>query len=124
MPPTDSPGPDSRFIQANERTLLAWVRTSLALVTFGFVIARLGTWLDAIQPDRRTSRSWHAAALGACFVVMALIVDILALVRYRRVLAALRAGREVPVDKVPLLFGWAAVALSVLVVVYMVADVL
>jgi uncharacterized membrane protein YidH (DUF202 family) len=41
--------PDSRFVQANERTLLAWIRTGLALVTFGFVIARLGAWLNAVQ---------------------------------------------------------------------------
>jgi putative membrane protein len=32
-------------ILANERTFLAWVRTSIALMTFGFVIARFSLWL-------------------------------------------------------------------------------
>ena len=30
---------------ANERTFLAWIRTSIAVVTLGFVIARFSVWL-------------------------------------------------------------------------------
>jgi putative membrane protein len=118
--PSKSPSePDSRLVQANERTLLAWIRTSLALVTFGFVIARLGAWLNAIQPERRaTSPSHWAATLGTCFVLLSLVVDVLALIRYRRVVAALRGGQPVPLDRFPVVFGWLVVALGVLVVVY------
>jgi putative membrane protein len=43
---------DPRQLQANERTLLAWVRTGLALVTFGFVVAGIGAWLRMLG-DRR-----------------------------------------------------------------------
>ena len=35
--------------QANERTFLAWLRTSLALIGFGFVIARFGLFLRELQ---------------------------------------------------------------------------
>jgi hypothetical protein len=31
--------------QANERTLLAWIRTGIALMAFGFAIARFGLFL-------------------------------------------------------------------------------
>lgn len=34
-----------RLHQANERTLLAWVRTALAMMGFGFVVARFGLFL-------------------------------------------------------------------------------
>ena len=30
---------------ANERTFLAWIRTTIALISLGFVLARLGPWL-------------------------------------------------------------------------------
>ncbi|WP_239651307.1 YidH family protein [Neosynechococcus sphagnicola] len=35
--------------QANERTFLAWLRTSLALIGFGFVIARFSIFLRQLQ---------------------------------------------------------------------------
>jgi inner membrane protein YidH len=34
---------------AAERTLLAWIRTGLALMGFGFVVARFGIFLEQIQ---------------------------------------------------------------------------
>src|ERR1700730_16404409 len=34
---------------AAERTFLAWIRTGLALVGFGFVVARFGLFLRALQ---------------------------------------------------------------------------
>ncbi len=33
---------------ANERTFLAWIRTSIAVVSLGFVIARFSFWLDEL----------------------------------------------------------------------------
>ena len=34
---------------AAERTFLAWIRTGLALMGFGFVVARFGLFLQEIQ---------------------------------------------------------------------------
>src|SRR5262245_33352218 len=31
---------------ANERTFLAWIRTSIAMISLGFVVARFGLWLS------------------------------------------------------------------------------
>jgi putative membrane protein len=39
--PDDSSEPDARFSYANERTFLAWIRTSLGLVTAGLAITQL-----------------------------------------------------------------------------------
>ena len=34
---------------AAERTVLAWIRTGLALMGFGFVVARFGLFLQSLQ---------------------------------------------------------------------------
>lgn len=65
---------DLRILQANERTLLAWVRTGLALMAFGFVIARLALWwrLEAHGDGGEVSLLVGAAVVGlgaACQVV-------------------------------------------------------
>jgi putative membrane protein len=55
-----TPLPDDRKATeylANERTFLAWIRTSIAVITLGFVIAKFGVWLREIA-----TRLGHAFA--------------------------------------------------------------
>lgn len=40
--------PDPRVFFAAERTFLAWIRTGLALMGFGFVVARFGLFLREV----------------------------------------------------------------------------
>ena len=44
MSSTSRPVDDPRVYLAAERTFLAWVRTSMSLMGFGFVIARFAFW--------------------------------------------------------------------------------
>jgi uncharacterized protein (DUF302 family)/uncharacterized membrane protein YidH (DUF202 family) len=62
---------------AAERTLLAWVRTGLALMGFGFVVARFGLFLERLQfvQNASTVRTfgfslWFGTALIAAGVVV------------------------------------------------------
>src|SRR6202041_3840553 len=51
---------------AAERTVLAWIRTGLVLMGFGFVGARFGLFLQELQAAEHTS-SAHAYGLSLWF---------------------------------------------------------
>jgi uncharacterized protein (DUF302 family)/uncharacterized membrane protein YidH (DUF202 family) len=60
---------------AAERTLLAWIRTGLALMGFGFVVARFGLFLQELQAMQNTAAAqtyglslWFGTALIAAGV--------------------------------------------------------
>jgi putative membrane protein len=80
---------------AAERTLLAWVRTGLALMGFGFVVARFGLFLNEIAAahgvpaDPPPGRSlW----IGAALIALGVVVNVLAAVGHVRLLGRLRRG--------------------------------
>jgi putative membrane protein len=76
--------------QANERTFLAWLRTSIALITFGFAIARFGLFLRQFQASYTQSNySQHSLLnsenLGIIFIVFGIVTIALAAWRYSQV---------------------------------------
>lgn len=100
--------PDPRFTLANERTFLAWVRTSLALLAGGIAVeAFTGNVFDPLTRK----------VLGSVLLAIAALIALTAGFRWMRVERAMRNGRPLPLPLlVPLLAIGAAVASVVLVV--------
>lgn len=83
----DGTEPDPRFTLANERTFLAWVRTSLAFLAGGI----------ALQAFDLPTLSAQAQRLGAVAVVaVALLIALIAAARWVRVERAMRHHRPLP----------------------------
>jgi putative membrane protein len=98
---TDSPPPgDSQFREhaANERTLLAWIRTGIALMAFGFAIARFGLFLRQIAQVGQVHirQGMGSAWFGVALVVIGLLTNAAATVRYGHVRRALVERRSAP----------------------------
>lgn len=95
-PPETSGHPDYRFTLANERTLLAWLRTGLALVAGGVAVA-------TYAPDLGVP--WGSAAIALALVLVGLGTALAGYRRWRANEAAIRAGGPLPE-------GWVVPALT------------
>ena len=76
----------------NERTFLAWVRTNVALIGLGFVVARLSPTLGAAGANNASRIVSKALPAGIALVVFGAVVTILAAWRYDRVNRQIEAG--------------------------------
>ena len=77
----------SREHLANERTFLAWVRTSIALMGFGFVIVKFTLFLKEISlllETKVVSSKGYSAMAGIIMVALGVIIAILAFFQYKK----------------------------------------
>ena len=84
MPP---PHPDYRFTLANERTLLAWLRTGLALVAGGVAVATYAADLGV---------AWGSAAVAVALVLTGLGTAVAGYARWRATERAITTDAPLP----------------------------
>src|SRR6266446_2107964 len=77
---------------SNERTFLAWVRTNVALISLGFVLARLSPSLSAAGAVNAGRIATKTGPLGIVLVVFGTLVTLLAAWRYDKVNREIEAG--------------------------------
>ncbi|MEQ1440004.1 DUF202 domain-containing protein [Fontimonas sp. SYSU GA230001] len=87
---------DPRVLFAAERTLLAWQRTCLTLMAFGFLIERFALFVHFLNAQARVSAESPAAyVLGIAFIATGAALALLATLQHRRVLRGLQPA-EIP----------------------------
>jgi putative membrane protein len=88
---------DPRVHMANERTFLAWIRTSVAIMAFGFVVEKFALFMK--QMEYFLGRTVHggtgaaqprmvptdSSVFGIILVALGALMGVLAFVRYKRV---------------------------------------
>jgi putative membrane protein len=87
--------PDYRFTLANERTFLAWLRTSLALDAAAVAVSLVPAFGP---PGTRVVLGTMIAALGVAVAVGAMW-------RWRRVQRSMERQEDLPHTRMPLLLG-------------------
>lgn len=89
--------PDPRFTLANERTFLAWIRTSMALILGAIVVATLLVEVVALKN--------FIAPMSIALSLSGSALAIWAWTRWRKTEIALRLGHSLPLSKVLILLA-------------------
>jgi putative membrane protein len=110
---------DPRIYFAAERTLLAWIRTGIAVMAFGFVVARFGLFLSLI-PDagEHAASSTMSPYIGAALLLVGAAAVAAGTLQYRRYCRALRP-EDLPspnAARLPETLAWFTVVLGIVLV--------
>lgn len=109
---------------ALERTLLAWTRTALALMGFGFVVARLALFFREISLAGATEVRTQGISrwVGVGLVCLGVLVQLGGVIQYRSYTARLRNGDALTPTTWSLaaVLGLALAAVGMVVALYLV----
>jgi putative membrane protein len=110
---------------ANERTFLAWTRTSLGIIGLGFVMAKFSVWLrqflGAVAPERvATTRGGASLPAGLILIGFGALLAVLAYRRHESVCRAIEEGRNVPTTSLLRMMVAVVVLVSVTMIVYLI----
>lgn len=81
---------DPRVLFAAERTLLAWNRTSISLMAFGFVVERFGLFLEigGQHKDKLFQRDF-SFYVGVSFILLASFISLYSVWQHKNVLKSI-----------------------------------
>ena len=113
-------------ILANERTFLAWVRTSIAVMSLGFVIARFSLWMremsSGVSATMRIRHTGISEELGECMIGLGGMLTAFAAWRYRVVNWAIERGKIEADPRMVMAITAIILTAAVAVIVYMIIS--
>jgi putative membrane protein len=87
---------DPRVLFAAERTLLAWQRTAIALMGFGFVVERFGLFLRLVTNQPLSIAQQGASLwLGVALLLLGALMGVASAIQFRQVVRGL-GEKEIP----------------------------
>ncbi len=106
---------------ANERTFLAWIRTSISIIVFGFVVAKFGITLREFLRFQGIAKqeSGLSLGMGIAFMAMGVFMAVVALFRYRTTQQRLEAGEFKPAKAVIVFLGIVTALFGVILAAYL-----
>lgn len=125
--PTLIDADDPRVIWAAERTLLAWIRTGLAMMGFGFLVARFGLFMRELAAVRHEVPAGATLGLslwiGTGLVALGVAVNLLAAWQHWRIEQELYPGerRRWPRTTLALAVAVLLGAIGIAMAIYLVA---
>jgi putative membrane protein len=107
---------------ANERTFLAWVRTSISIIVFGFVVAKFGITLRELLLVRGNTvpESGVSLIIGLGFIAMGIFMALAAWFRYQATMRRLEAGDFKPAGAIVTVLAVVAAVFGIILAVYLI----
>lgn len=112
---------------ANERTFLAWIRTGIAVMVFGFVVVKFNLFIRQVSffLDAGALLPAHGyySVVGVVLIGLGIVITILAFFKYKRIERQLSNNSYRPDFTLSLLLTGAILLAATLLVVYLVSNV-
>lgn len=108
---------------ANERTFLAWIRTSIAVMGFGFVVVKFSLFIRQLASlvDVRLviPGKGYSPVIGIFLIIIGAIVSLLSFIRYKNIEKQLTSGEYFPSFTLSLLTTIAILIISLMLILYL-----
>lgn len=112
---------------ANERTFLAWIRTSIALMAFGFVVVKFALFIKQISIVLAgkfvAPGKGYSAEIGILLVAIGAVMALLAYFRYKRTEKQLMDHNYQPSFVLSLLLTLGILVMSALLIYYLLPSI-
>ncbi len=107
---------------ANERTFLAWIRTSISIIVFGFVVAKFGITLrEFLRVSGSAAReSGMSLTIGLGFMLMGIFMALVSGYRYRTTMRQLDARTFKPAGTIVTVLAVIAALFGTILAAYLI----
>ena len=112
---------DPRVQMAAERTILAWIRTGLALMAFGFVIARFTLVLQSLGVETSPLLVVKATIIGVLLVCLGVATTAAAPQHYRKYFRRVRATQNhFAASRLVVIVAYGTAAVGIALAIYLI----
>jgi uncharacterized membrane protein YidH (DUF202 family) len=116
---------------ANERTFLAWIRTSIGIMAFGFVVEKFALFVDKISyllgksnvPGATPSSFGYTSIFGIILVAMGASMGVLSFIRYKKVEREIDEDTFQPSLILDILVALGILTIGIFLVLYMIHSI-
>jgi putative membrane protein len=117
-----------RVHMANERTFLAWIRTSIGIMAFGFVVEKFALFLKQMSIILGKSNiekvlppsHGYSAIVGIFLVGLGTLMGLLAFIRYKKIERQIDADTYEPSSILDILLILSVLAVGIFLVMYLI----
>ena len=113
-----------RVHMANERTFLAWIRTSIAIMAFGFVVEKFSLFVKQmgyyLGKEVSPPPPGQSSIIGIVLVGLGVIMGVLAFLRYKKVEQQIDDDTYKPSVMLSVMLFLSVLAIGVFLMLYLV----
>lgn len=120
----------ARDHMANERTFLAWIRTSIAIMAFGFVVEKFSLFIRQITlllgkshsqmlPETPHSLQGYSSIFGVFLVALGVLICLLAFIKYKKVEKQIECNSYESSILLDVMFTLSVLLIGIFLVIYL-----
>lgn len=115
---------NTRVHLANERTFLSWIRTSIGIMAFGFVVEKFGLFLEQLSfltgGQIIVKQGENSTILGVFLISLGALMGLLAFIRYKKVEKQIDTDTYKPSLVLDLLLTITLVSIAIFLIIYLI----